>query len=788
MMKFGLENKPIKLAVREITGFILQSGSIDNRFGGADRMQLGGRIHRQVQKEAGPEYKSEVSLSLLIPYSGNDYLIEGRADGVFIKDEVTVVDEIKSTGYPIALIQEDHNLAHWGQVFCYAYMIAETKKLERIVTRLTYVGVESGEIKYFYREETVDFLKQFVLNLLEEYKKWKDFQMAWKAVRNDSIKSLQFPFSKYRRGQRELSVVVYRTIQQSGRLFCQAPTGIGKTVSTLFPSIKAMGEGHTERIFYLTAKTITRQAAEDAFILFRKSGLRAKTVTLTAKDKICFLEERNCNPEACPYADGYYDRVRDVIYSILCTEDNYTRTVIEDRARENDLCPFELSLDLSSWCDGIVCDYNYLFDPIASLQRFFGDRPGEYVFLIDEAHNLVDRARDMYTAVLSKTEILELKKNVGKAGGELGKSLLELNSQMNSIRKLCGERGFYVEDKPPDSLCRTAMRFYGAATSWLEEHKEPSSLRKQVLEQFFVVSFFIRILELYDSHYCSFYQIEGHETTVKLLCIDPSALLNDRLLKGKSAVFFSATLTPLDYFREVLGGGDKAKRYSLPSPFAQQNLCLLCANKISTKYHDREKSLEPISALLYELVIGKVGNYLVYFPSYRYLKDVYAVFHEHYPEIETIVQTGDMDNQMREDFLLRFDAENQNTLLGFCVMGGVFSEGVDLAGDRLIGTAIVGVGLPQIGPVLDHMRDYFNKNDNMGYEYIYRYPGMNKVLQAAGRVIRGEHDKGIVLLIDTRFTSINYQSLFPAHWAHWKAITSTEALKEQLANFWGKLE
>lgn len=787
-METSLEKIPIKLAVKEITGFILQSGSIDNRFGGgrADRMQLGGRIHRQLQKEAGALYKAEVSLSLLIPFSGDTYLLEGRADGVFIENELTFVDEIKSTSVPIASIQEDHNPAHWGQVFCYAYMLAVTQKLERIVTRLTYVGVDSGEIKYFYREETIVFLEQFVLELLEEYKKWKDLQIAWKVVRNDSIKSLSFPFLEYRRGQRELSVAVYRTVQQSGRLFCQAPTGIGKTISTLFPSIKAMGEGHTERIFYLTAKTITRQAAEDAFVLLRKGGLRAKTIMLTAKDKICFLEERNCNPEVCPYADGYYDRVRDVIYSMLSAKDSYTRAVIEESARENKVCPFELSLDLSSWCDGIVCDYNYLFDPIASLQRFFSDRPGEYVFLIDEAHNLVDRARDMYTAVLSKTEIMELKKAVGK-GGELSKALLELNSQMVAVRKLCGERGFYVEEKPTDSLCRTAMRFYGAATSWLEEHKEQSPLRKQVLEQFFAVSFFLRILELYDEHYCSFYQIDGRDTTAKLLCIDPSALLDQRLLKGKSAVFFSATLSPLDYFREVLGGGEKAKRYSLPSPFLPQNLCLLCANKISTKYRDRENSLEPIAELLFELVVGKVGNYLVYFPSYRYLKDVYEVFHRRFQGIETIVQTGDMDNQMREDFLLRFDAENQSTLLGFCVMGGVFSEGVDLAGDRLIGTAIVGVGLPQIGPVLNHMRDYFNKNANMGYEYIYRYPGMNKVLQAAGRVIRGENDRGVVLLIDTRFTSISYQSLFPEHWGHWKAINSKEALGEQLANFWGDL-
>ena len=778
-------SEPIRLAVRSVTEFLLQSGSLDNRFGGTDRAALGSRIHRKLQKEAGAGYQSEVALSLNISHMGVAYLLEGRADGLFTENDVLTVDEIKTTGVPASLITADFNAAHWGQVLCYAHILAATRGLKRVNVRLTYYNIDSGEIKHFHREETAESLEEFIHKLLEEYRKWAVFQTDWAVTRTRSIKNTVFPFEQYRSGQRELSVAVYRTIQQSGRLFCQAPTGIGKTVSTLFPSIKAMGEGLAERIFYLTAKTITRQAAEDAYSMLREGGLRIKTVTLTAKDKVCFLEERNCNPEACPYADGYYDRARDGVYALLNAEDNFTRRRIEETARELSICPFELSLDLSTWCDSVICDYNYLFDPIANLQRFFSDKGGEYIFLIDEAHNLVDRARDMYSAVLSKGAISALKKAVGKGSSELHKSLRVLNSQMLELRKSCGEQGFLAQEEPNEDLAKAVVRFFSAASAWLEKHKEPSPLRGQMLEQFFEVSFFINILELYDSHYCSFYTASKADVTAKLLCIDPAELLDERLSKGKSAIFFSATLSPLDFYRNVLGGGEAAKRLALSSPFPKENLCLLCAGQVSTKYKDRENSLLPIANLLYGLVQGKQGNYLAYFPSYRYLRDVYEVFCELYPNIDTIVQTGGMDEAVREEFLLRFDSENQSTLLGFCVMGGVFAEGVDLKGDRLIGTAVVGVGLPQIGPELDYMRDYFNEQCNMGFEYIYRYPGMNKVLQAAGRVIRGEHDKGVVLLIDSRFTTGSYRCLFPPHWNNRQMVHSGAELEGKLHEFWG---
>ncbi|MEG1426191.1 MAG: ATP-dependent DNA helicase, partial [Oscillospiraceae bacterium] len=736
------------------------------------------------QKEAPSGYKAEVSLSLPISFRETDYILEGRADGVFTENNLLTVDEIKTTGVPVTLITEEFDASHWGQALCYAHILAVTKGLPRIGVRLTYYHVDTGEIKRFTHIETAESLKMFIENLLAEYQKWAEFQIAWRETRTKSIGGLGFPFSEYRKGQREMAALVYRSVQKSLRLFCQAPTGIGKTISTIFPAVKAMGEGFCQRIFYLTAKTITRQAAEEAYSMLRQRGLRMKTVTLTAKDKICFLEERNCNPDACPYADGYYDRARDAVYSLLDEGDNFTRLMLEEKAREFRVCPFELALDISLWCDGVICDYNYLFDPVVALKRFFTGEKGENVFLIDEAHNLVDRAREMYSAELTKSHISQLKNELGKGTGELRRSVRQLSTQMTEVRKSCGEQGFCVEETPSEELCRAALRFSSAASEWLEKYREPTELHGQILNLFFEVSFFLRILEFYGKNYCAFSACRKGETTLKLLCMDPSTLLDERLNKGRAAVFFSATLSPLTYYRDVLGGGEAAKCYSLPSPFPQGNLCLLNAGKISTKYRDRPESLVPIAHLLHSLISGKSGNYLAYFPSYKYLQDVLGAFTKEYPQVNTVVQTGDMDEALREEFLLRFDSENSGTLLGFCVLGGVFSEGVDLKGDRLIGSAVIGVGLPQIGPELDHMREYFNEQCGLGYEYIYRYPGMNKVLQAAGRVIRGGEDRGVVLLIDSRFPTNSYQYLFPSHWNHWKSVENREDLAQKLAEFW----
>lgn len=770
------------LPVRELVEFVLRGGSIDNRFGGVDRMAEGSRIHRKLQKAAGDGYQAEVPLSLESVWGDLRIKVEGRADGLYTDEEGLVVDEIKTTGAPLEMITEDFSRLHWAQAMCYAYILCTQRGLEAIRVRLTYYQVDTDEIKRFIRGFSAGELTEFYQDLLDRYRRWGESRQSWTGIRDASIKATAFPFPQYRPGQRRLAEAVYRTARDGGRLFCEAPTGIGKTISTLFPAVKAIGEGEAEKIFYLTAKTITRQVAENACRVMREEGLRLRTVTLTAKDKICFLEQRNCNPDACPYADGHFDRVNDALWEMLEREDVFTREVVETYARRHKLCPFELALDLTLWSDCIIADYNYVFDPQVYLRRFFSGGKSPFVFLIDEAHNLLDRAREMYSAGLQKSAFLQLSRALDKKD-KLRRSLGRINTAMVAMRKECGEAGFLKRKEPYLEFHKQLTRTAADCEEWMQRHPHAPQ-EEQLLTLYFDILTFLKIAELYDERYITWVQTKGGEVVLRLFCLDPSYLLSKAMERGKASVLFSATLTPLDYFISVLGGDENSKRLTLASPFPQENLCLLVSDRISTKYKDRQDSLVPVADQIALTVSGKKGNYLAYFPSYAYLREVHQVFQERYPAVATIVQRSGMEEEEREAFLQRFQADAADTLVGFCVLGGIYAEGIDLRGERLIGTVIVGVGLPQIGPEQDMIRDYYDRRDGRGFDYAYRYPGMNKVLQAAGRVIRDESERGVVVLIDQRFTSSAYRPLLPQHWRHYAAVRDGRMLEERLRRFW----
>ena len=779
--------KSVRLSVRQLVEFVLRGGSIDNRSGGMDRAQEGSRIHRRLQKAGGENYQAEVFFRHIEEYKGIAFTVEGRADGIIAQEDGVTVDEIKTTRLELSAVGEDFNRLHWAQAACYAYFYALQNEQKRMNVQLTYVHVnEFGDAdgtKRFTRSYSREELAADFLDLLARYKRWADFSCEWEQKRDASIAALPFPFPSYRQGQRSLAVTAYRTIVEEGTAFCQAPTGIGKTISTLFPAVKAMGEGYITKIFYLTAKTITRQVAEEAFCRMREKGLAFKTVTLTAKDKICFLDETACNPEQCPYADGHYDRVNDVIFELLQTDDHMTRERIERAARENRVCPFELTLDLTLWCDCVIGDYNYLFDPVMYLKRFFAEGRGEYAFLIDEAHNLVDRAREMYSAGLEKAMFLELKRRVAAEDGAMAKALGAVNREFITLRKQCGEERYVEQLLPPEELGRALARFTEQCERFFKRHAD-SPDAPDLLQLYFDALLYLKILELYDEKFLTAVEVWGSEVRVKLCCLDPSGLLRSALDRGRAAVFFSATLTPLDYFAAVLGGDEESRRIALPSPFERDHLKLLIADRVSTRYKDRENSRIPIAELIARTVQAKDGNYLVYFPSYQYMNDVYETFSARYPDIETALQQSGASEAEREAFLARFDSANERTLVGFGVLGGIYSEGIDLKGDRLIGTLVVGVGLPQIGREQDRIRDYYNRNGGTGYEFAYQYPGMNKVMQAAGRVIRGERDRGVVVLIDDRFNTPSYLRLFPEHWRGCRLVHTPEALEKELRAFW----
>ena len=778
----------VKLPIRQLVELIMRCGDIDSRYVSKDRMLEGAKAHRLLQKsncEIYEDYRSEVQLSASYALDGLEYTLEGRADGIFCRDGGYVIDEIKTTLLPLDLIQENYNVAHWAQAKCYAYISATQNDLTEIAVQITYFNLETNEAKQFLKLFTTGELEEFLSGLIAKYSVWAAFSSAWEKERTRSIKTLQFPFPTYRKGQRELAVDVYRTIVQGKKLFAQAPTGTGKTISVLFPAVKAMGEEKTSKIFYLTAKTITRQVAEEAFEKMRRQGLKMKTLTLTAKEKICFCEKPVCNPEHCSYAKGHYDRINDAILETLHENDDLSRPVIERYAQKHRVCPFELALDVSLWADCIICDYNYAFDPRAYLRRFFADSPGDYVFLIDEAHNLVDRAREMFSAELSKTDFSAVKKAYKGRNKALDKALNSINKALIESRKQCTEQGYYTSPEQPRDLIKLINKYISVCELMLKENRELGE-DNDFLQLYFEVLGFQQICEFYDERYITFAETQRDEVTIKLFCLDPSFLLGEALKRSGSAILFSATLSPLEYFRNILGGGDEDRLLALASPYDKQSLCVLTADNVSTKYNDREYSRQTICRLIASFVSGKTGNYIVYFPSYKYMNEVFQDFTELNPGIKAVGQKTALSEEEREEFLASFQENPAETYVAFCVLGGIFSEGIDLKGSRLIGAVIVSVGLPQLSVQQNIIKDYFTGKNGRGFEYAYIYPGMIKVLQAAGRVIRSESDSGAVLLIDERYRQRTYAQLLPGHWQPIRNARDGGSVEKVLRDFWGR--
>lgn len=767
------------MSVKALVEFLYQSGDLSASFLSAERANLGARIHRKLQAQAPQSYKSEVFLKDETMIE-NDmrFIIEGRADGILVEEDAVLIDEIKTISCEYEKITEDLCFTHWAQAYTYGYIYAKQNTIASLTIQLTYYQIDIDEIKRFQRKKSFAELETFYLDMLSQYRAWALLQRNFVTVRDHSIKELDFPFPTYRKGQRELAVAVYRTILEEDVMFAQAPTGIGKTMSTLFPSIKALREKKAERIFYLCAKTITASVAQESIKKMMDKGLHIKSTTLTAKDKMCLLEERNCDPAICPYAAGYYDRLRPALFHLLEHHDVMDKELFTQYGKEYTLCPFEFSLDATLYSDIIICDYNYVFDPHVYLKRFFSDS-GEYLFLIDEAHNMVDRARAMYSAVLTRSSFVNLRKLIPTSEKELRKILLSIAKEMKALSMEC-EDGFFVSKEPFISLQALLNKFQKECNLFLQKEHEQSDAAKDV---YFEVVSFLRIAEYYDDHFVTYVQEELQDVMIKQCCLNPARPITDMLHKGKAAVFFSATLTPIRYFTTLLLDQECEKKIALPSPFDPQRNKLLINNVIDTRYRVRAQSIQPICDMIATTVQAKKGNYIVFFPSYTYLREVVTVFIDQNPTIHVEIQASSMNEDERRDFLHMFES-NEETMVCFCVLGGMFSEGIDLKGDRLIGVIIVGVGLPQINEETNLIRDFFQDELGLGYEYAYVYPGMNKVLQAAGRVIRSMEDCGVILLIDERYTSATYRPLFPAHMRHYEIVQKHSQLQTILTAFW----
>ena len=791
------EMKTVRISVRSLVEFILREGDIDNRSAvglDKDAMLMGGKLHRKIQRSMGPEYHAEVSMKMLIPCGEFQIQIEGRADGIIIKEHKdkkgrgknpdgepdVAVDEIKGVLKELTHIERPVNV-HLAQAKCYAYIYAEQHGLDRIGVQMTYCNLDTEDIRRFTEVYTRQELKEWFEDLVRQYEKWARFQIEWKKERDSSIRGLGFPFA-YRAGQRDVAAAVYRTILRKKKLFIQAPTGVGKTISTVFPAVKAIGEGMAEKIFYLTAKTITRTVAEQAFRTLQDQGLRMKVITLTAKEKICFCEEAVCNPDACPYAKGHYDRVNDAVFDMIASGNEINRSAVEEQARKYKVCPFELSLDISTWTDAVICDYNYVFDPTAHLKRFFSEgSSGDYIFLIDEAHNLVERGREMYSASLYKEDLLEVKRAVRIDSPVLASKLESVNRLFLALKRECED---YTILDSVSHIALKLMNLLSEMENFLERLPDDDK-REQVMALYFQIRSFVNIHDIMDENYVVYCELEKTgRFVIKLFCVNPAVNLQSYLEYGVSTVFFSATLLPIHYYKKLLSVETDDYAIYAETSFAKENRLLLMGTDVSTRYTMRSANMyERIARYIVSAAEGKKGNYMAFFPSYKVMREVYDCFREQAEEIESVIQSQNMSESEREEFLSLFEAEREKSLVGFCVMGGIFSEGIDLTEDRLIGAVIVGTGLPQVCNDREIVRKYFEQHGMPGFDYAYLFPGMNKVLQSAGRVIRTEKDRGMILLLDDRFQQRQYRETFPREWQGIRTC-SADSLPGYLEEFW----
>ena len=775
-------NKIIKISIRNLVEFIMRHGSIDNRYTSSIKAIEGIRGHQRVQKSYGDNYTAEVPLKYTLTYEDLEIMVEGRADGILIEDEKTIIDEIKTTTKDLLLIDENTNPLHWAQAKCYGYIYSMQNELDNIDIQITYYNIDTKSTRILRQSYTLKELEEFFFWLIDEYKSWAQLESDWVNKRNESIKKLKFPFENYRPGQRELAVRVYKSITDSKKCFAQAPTGTGKTISTIFPAIKAMGEDKTSKIFYLTAKTITREVAQNTISLMRKKDLNLKAVTITAKEKICKMDEVNCNPEYCPYANGYFDRINNSLKDILAKYNDYSKDNIEKISEEYMLCPFELSLDLTNLSDVIICDYNYVFDPRVYLKRFFDTKTTDYTFLIDEAHNLVDRAREMYSATLNEEKFVKVKKLISKKDKRITRVIKEIQSyfedKLEDLTTL--DENDLVESEAPLELCEILSSFIKFVDEYLARTNEEN---EELMDLYFDVYSFLSISDFYDKNYTTIYTKTFNGMTIKIYCVNPQKVIEEKMKKAKSNIIFSATLIPMDYFMKMYSYDEEDFIINLKSPFDVKNRLLIIGDNVATTYNKRFETSCDIASYIANCVQAKKGNYMVFFPSYKYMDLVFDKMKENYPNINTSIQESNMSEEEKEEFLSMFDEDNKETHVGFCVLGGHFSEGIDLTNDKLIGVIIVGVGMPQIGIERDIIKDHM-KDSNKGFDYAYVYPGMIKVLQAAGRCIRTDDDKGVILLLDNRYSQRRYLSLFPYEWYPNFRVRKSDDVKTLCEKFW----
>ncbi len=774
--------REMSVSVKDIVEFIYGSGSITSTRVLQTRALEGSEIHRYWQNLYKEEDQKEVVCQ--IEYQTDEFIlsISGRIDGVLRHDDLLVIEEIKSTHMDLDLLEVDTLPSHIAQGKIYAYIYMVTNNIKKIKVILTYIAVEDFSVKQFEKEFTLKQLEKFYLKTVGKYLDWLSKINAHETARQKSIIGIDFPFDSYRLNQREMMAYIYRNIINQSKLYLEAPTGIGKTVAALYSSLKAINKPR-QKIFYTTAKNDGKKVVIDTIKLLEEKGLIAKTVEITAKDAMCFMDKRDCDPEVCKYANGYYSRVFKTIDDVYMCESLLTKEKIKKYAKKHTVCPFELSLDLSNYADIIICDYNYVFDPLVRLVRYFEDSYYSPILLCDEAHNLVSRSRGMFSSRLTETmfkEALEVSRYLKPNPTNEIEQVLEVfyAAKMSLLE---------VDFIKKEEVNPTLLVFLRKLTLKLDKIFSDNKIKfeRQLLQEFyFEIIRFVKIYDYYNQDFAYVMECEDDEVSLSINCLNASEFLNNTIDNHCEAViFFSATLTPIHYYKSLLTD-NIGQDISLVSDFSQRNLLLFAIDDVSTRYKDRDYSIDKIVGATKALLEGKKGNYILFFPSYAYLNKVESILTETIVNVKFVKQKRNMFGFEREDMIKLFSDESDISQVFLFVMGGIFGESIDLIGDLLSGVLIVGVGLPAISPFNNILKSHYDLSFGNGFDYAYTYPGLNKVIQAVGRVIRTKTDRGVGLLLDDRFTSRKYLQLYPKFWSHLSVCNNMDELTNMIKDFW----
>lgn len=825
----------IRVGARQIVEFLYRTGGLSPVTYHQLSPQAGTRTHQAFYRKISENYRrydpaTEITLSTR--YDGGDLQlwIRGRADLImFYNDDPSIVSfdhleeepesdfvmEVKTVSASIASINQEGEDIHWAQCLLYTAMfyglgqndspIKVKTPSEPIFFALAYVSQETLETLIIIRTITLGDLETWFVDCCERYLSWAQIQNQFRKQRDESIKAMGFPFTSIRDGQRDLMKAVLQALRQRTPLLAEAPTGIGKTIATLYPALKSLSGSKDEHIFYLTAKTSTRQVAEQALNALYENGLTARSITLTAKEQICVAPQYFCDKRICPYAVNYFDNLPGAMYDLL-PHMKLNKDILQETARKHKVCPHELQLDISIYCDVIIGDYNHAFDPRVQLERFFGESGDSQILLVDEAHNLVDRAREMYSLTLELKTFTDLLEAVPKKPNRLSEALKDIIGYMNKLSAEVdeGRDGFSAVEEEyslgpediasaPDfrairlktpALRRMLTAFLIQAGLLLDEIND-LLLRRQLIEAMASCSFALRIQdEFWDDSYVVCFRRADKQAAIRYLCLDVSDKLVESYRNKHGAIFFSATMRPLEYFRRNLCGthsNDRPITMELASPHPPEHLQVLIHSGIKTTYKERKNSQNALAQAIALTAILRGGHQLCFFPSFAYMKQLLGPLKKMLQnrEVELIVQTRPMPEAERHAFLDRFRQDDGKPLLGLAVLGGIFGEGIDLIGTTLETVQIISVGIPQLSPERELMKQYYDIRMESGFNYAYRYPGFNKILQAAGRLIRSEDDKGTLVLYDERLSLPEYQQLLPGHWDA-QMVTTVGELKEHL--------